>query len=119
MILVDTSVWIDHFRKGNAQLEEHLMNVEVSCHPYIIGELACGNFQSRSQILSLLLALPCVQDVEQAEFMVFLEKNRLMGIGLGFVDIHLLASAVVSDIPLWTLDTALRKAALRLKVCYG
>lgn len=111
MILVDTSVWISHLRYGAPHLKELLNNGEVSCHPFIIGELACGNLKNRSEILTLLHALPMAIMAEHTEVLEFIESHRLMGLGLGLIDIHLLASSLLSEISLWSLDKRLKKAA--------
>lgn len=111
MVLVDTSVWIEHFRSGTIGLEESLDSGRVVCHPFVVGELACGNLKNRSHILSLLATLPLVHMAEHEEVMRFIEANRLMGKGLGYIDIHLLASAVLTSVPLWTLDKRLNRAA--------
>jgi len=118
MILVDTSIWVSHFRSGNPRLETLLLNGEVACHPFIIGELACGNLKNGQEILSLLKALPAAMKAEHNEVLYFIEQHRLMGMGLGYVDVHLLASALLSTIPLWTKDKDLKKASLRLNVSY-
>ena len=91
MILVDTSVWIDHFRKSNANLQSLLMKGSVVCHELIIGELVCENFQNRKEIISLLQALPKVPQISFDEYLYFVEKRCLFGRGIGFIDIHLLA----------------------------
>jgi predicted nucleic acid-binding protein len=116
MVLVDTSVWVEHLRSGTIGLESPLNDGQVVCHPFIVGELACGNLKNRSQILSLLDTLPSAQFADHEEVMRFIETNRLMGKGLGYVDIHLLASAVLTDVPLWTLDKRLSKAAAALGI---
>ena len=116
MIIVDTSIWITHLRNGSRQLEKLLMQTEVMCHPFIIGELACGNLKNRDEIISLLKALPMAQTIAFEEFLFFVDQNQLMGKGLGFVDIHLLASAQLTGIPLWTEDKSLNSAAERLKL---
>jgi len=118
MILVDTSIWISHLREGNKQLEELLMNVQVICHPFIIGELACGNIKNRIEILSLLQALPLSKTIDFNEYLFFLDKHKLMGRGIGFVDIHLLASAQLTGIKLWTMDKRLNSAAAQLELAY-
>ena len=94
------------------------MDAEVICHPFIIGELACGNLKNRNEILSLLKSLPLAPTIEFDEFIFFIERNRLMGIGMGFVDVHLLASAKLSEIPLWTADKSLKSAATKLNLSY-
>jgi predicted nucleic acid-binding protein len=111
MILVDTSIWVTHLRDGNKQLEELLMDAQVMCHPFIIGELACGNIKNRYEIISLLKALPETEVVDFDEFLVFTDQNHLMGKGIGFVDIHLLASAKLAGVKLWTADKRLASAA--------
>jgi predicted nucleic acid-binding protein len=94
------------------------MNAEVACHPFIIGELACGNLTKRNEILSLLKSLPPAPIIEFDEYIFFIERNRLMGIGIGFVDVHLLASAKLIEIPLWTADKHLKSAAAKLGLNY-
>jgi predicted nucleic acid-binding protein len=118
MVLVDTSVWVAHLREGSPELERLLLDSEVVCHPYIIGELACGTLKNRNQILSLLQSLPLIQPVDYYELLHFIEINRLVGLGIGFVDVHLLASAKMAGISLWTLDRRLKSAAKKLKIAY-
>ena len=118
MVLVDTSIWIDHLRTGNRRLEILLLDSEVACHPYIIGELACGNLKNRDEILDLLQALPIAPTIAPDEFLFFVDQHRLMGLGIGFVDIHLLASALLSDLRLWTGDRRLRAAASTLGITF-
>ena len=118
MVLVDTSIWVNHLSKGDRHLESLLLEGEVACHPFIIGELACGNIRNRSEILSLLKTLPSTSTVDMTEYLFFIEKNRLFGVGIGFVDVHLLASAKLSGIPLWTADKKLKEAALHLRISY-
>ena len=111
MVLVDTSVWVSHLRETHAGLVHLLNDGEVACHPFIVGELACGNVKNRTAILSLLEALPMALLVEHQEVIAFIDNHDLMGKGLGYIDVHLLASAVLSGLPLWTLDKKLEKAA--------
>jgi predicted nucleic acid-binding protein len=111
MILVDTSVWVFHLRETHAGLADLLDNGKVACHPFIVGELACGNLKNRATILSLLEALPMAFLAEHEEVPAFIENHDLMGKGLGYVDVHLLASAVLTGLPLWTRDKNLGKAA--------
>jgi predicted nucleic acid-binding protein len=118
MVLVDTSIWVAFLRYGNKQLENLLMDSEVICHPFIIGELACGNLKKRDEILSLLKSLPLAPAIEFDEFLFFIERNRLMGSGIGFVDVHLLASAKLTGIPLWTADKRLKSVAAKLNLAY-
>ena len=118
MVLVDTSVWINHFHDDNPRLKTLLLEVEVACHPFIIGELACGSIKNRKEVLSLLDTLPVSDLVTDSEFHHFLEHNLLMGKGVGFVDIHLLASAKLARLPLWTQDKKLKKIARDLSLSY-
>ncbi len=118
MILVDTSVWITHLRQGSRKLEKLLMDAEVMCHPFIIGELACGNLKNRNEIISLLKSLPMAPTIEFDEFLFFVDRNQLMGKGVGFVDIHLLASAQLTGVPLWTADKKLKSAAGQLELTF-
>lgn len=118
MILVDTSVWVSHFRKGEIGLTALLNEGHVACHSFIIGEIACGNLENRSEILSLFQALPMAVQAGHEEVMEFIETHHLMGKGLGYIDMHLLASAVLTDLSLWTFDRRLIEAAAKLKRQY-
>ena len=118
MVLVDTSVWINHLRDGDRHLERMLFDGNVACHTHVIGELACGNLKNREEIISLLQALPLTSIVEFEEYLYFIAQNRLSGKGIGFVDIHLLASARLDQIPLWTADKRLNDAAAKLGLNY-
>ena len=118
MIIVDTSLWVVHLRKGHSHLEELLLEAEVACHPFIIGELACGNIQNRKELLALLQTLPMAPLVTMTELLHFIESNRVMGMGIGFVDVHLLAAARLSGMSLWSLDKKLIVAAKILDVAY-
>jgi predicted nucleic acid-binding protein len=111
MVLVDTSVWIDHFRRGNPGLVDQLNKPAVLCHPFVIGELACGILQNRTEVLELLQALPSAPVARQHEVLHLLQERHLYGRGLGWIDAHLLASARLMDCPIWTLDKTLAKAA--------
>jgi len=114
MVLVDTSVWVEHFRHGGIGLQELLYEGQVVCHPFIIGELACGNLKNRAQILAHLTALPTAHLAEHDEVMHFVEQYYLMGKGLGYVDVHLLSSAVLTNVSLWTIDKRLDKVSASL-----
>ncbi|MGD9194132.1 MAG: PIN domain-containing protein [Desulfobacterales bacterium] len=118
MILVDTSIWVTHLRQGNRQLEKLLIDGEVMCHPFIIGELGCGNLKNRNEIISLLQSLPTAPTIELDEFLFFIDRNQLMGKGVGFVDVHILASAQLAGVPLWTADKRLKSAADQLELTY-
>ena len=116
MTLVDRSVWVAHLRAGNVRLAELLRAGEVLCHPFVIGELACGNLRNRQAILVLLAALPQASVAAHGEVMTLLESSHLFGRGLGWVDLHLLTSALLSRCMLWTLDRPLQHTAAALKV---
>ena len=111
MVLVDTSVWVTHFRKGDVGLESLLQDGRVVSHPFIVGELACGNLRNRSAILPLLNDLPMATQAEHEEVMQFIEHYRLRGKGLGFIDMHLLSSALLMKVPLWTFDRKLSEVS--------
>jgi predicted nucleic acid-binding protein len=119
MVLVDTSVWVAHLRDGTIGLDSLLSDGHVVCHSLIIGELGCGNLQNRTEILSLLQDLPMALHAEHEEVLQFIEDHRLMGKGLGYIDVHLLASAFLTSAPLWTLDKRLYEASLMLRLDYG
>ena len=114
MVLVDTSVWIDHLRSGNAKLAALLNEGDVAIHLFIIGELACGNLKNRKEIISLLHALPHITKAADDEVLFFIEKHKLMGLGIGLIDLHLLASCKLGKSKLLTKDKRLRDAAGRL-----
>jgi predicted nucleic acid-binding protein len=118
MVLVDTSLWVAHLRHGHRDLASSLLKAEVVCHRFVIGELACGSIRNRNEVLSLLRSLPLAVEADHDEVMNFLERNQLMGKGLGLIDIHLMASAFLSGMPLWTLDNKLRREASRLGMAY-
>lgn len=118
MILVDTSVWVSHLRNGNSKLERLLNDGDVVCHPFIIGELACGNIKNRRVILSLISSLPMVDMIDNEEVLLFIEKKNLMGKGLGLIDVHLLATTLLSEAFLWTLDAKLQHEASILEIAY-
>lgn len=112
MILVDTSVWIDHFRGEDNGLRECLDRGIVLTHPFVIGELACGNLKNRNYILSMLSNLPTADEASDGEVIKFIEKRSLYGRGIGYIDMHLLASAALTaDARLWTMDIRLRGIA--------
>ncbi|MGK0173422.1 MAG: putative nucleic acid-binding protein [Gammaproteobacteria bacterium] len=117
MILVDTSVWIDHLRAGDAALSELLDSGQVFAHPFVVGELACGNLRQRTEILTSLAHLPSVPSSSDAEVRFLIESRALMGRGLGYIDMHLLASTLlVDEARLWTRDRRLRAVAEELRV---
>lgn len=116
MILVDTSVWIDHFRAADARLTNLLLDGQVLCHALVAGELACGNLRRRAEVLALLAALPQILTLASEDVIRFIDAHRLMGRGLGWVDVHLLASAYTARERLWTRDRRLREVAQHLGV---
>lgn len=115
MILVDTSVWIDHLRRGDAELSRSLDAALVLCHPFVLGELACGRLRDRETTLAALGDLPSAPLASHQEAMVFLNRYSLAGRGIGWVDVHLLAStALAGDAKLWTRDRRLAAVAADL-----
>jgi predicted nucleic acid-binding protein len=116
VILVDTSVWVDHLRGSDRQLAGLLLDEAVLCHPFVVGELACGALKRRAEILGLLRDLPQAPVVEHDEVLAFVEGHALMGSGLGWVDVNLLASATMAGGRFWTRDRRLAQAARRLGV---
>ena len=117
-MLVDTSVWVELFRRGHAGLATRLEAGVVVSHPFVIGELACGHLRARTTVLELLEAVPSCPVADHDEVLLMVDAHRLMAAGLGWVDMHLLAAALLSGARLWTLDRALALAAKRLKVEY-
>ena len=118
MILVDTSVWIAHFRKGSPGLLHLLEDGRVATHPFVIGELACGSLHRRDEIIRLLSTLPSSPVASHEEVLHLIESHHLMGTSLGYVDVHLLASAMMGRIRLWTLDQRLKNAASQLSIAH-
>jgi predicted nucleic acid-binding protein len=117
MILADTSVWIDHLRRGSPSLVEALEREEVMTHPFVIGELACGNLKNRREVLGLLAALPSTVVATGDETLHFIDERRLMGRGIGWVDVHLLASVMMTEsAQLWTRDKRLEAIAAELRI---
>jgi predicted nucleic acid-binding protein len=112
VILVDTSVWVNHLRCGLPRLATRLLEGEVLIHPWVMGELACGNLRHRRQILSLLQGLPAAVVASDEEVLLLIERDQLMGRGVGYVDVHLLASARLSRCRLWTQDRRLAAVAM-------
>ena len=119
MILVDTSVWIDHLRGGDERLVTLLNSGQVLMHPFVIGELACGNLRNRKEVLTLLKDLPKAPIATDNEVLFFIERHALMGRGIGYVDAHFLAAATLNESPrLWTRDKRLRTTADLLGFAY-
>lgn len=118
MVLVDSSVWIAHLRRGDSRLASLLEKGAVLGHPYIVGELACGNLGNREEILILLQSIPQAPLASHDEVLRFIDLQRLMGLGLSYVDVHLLASAFLASFPLWTFDRPLAAIAQNLAIAF-
>lgn len=118
MVLVDTSVWVYHLRQGNAELKRLLNTGQVICHQFIIGEIACGNIKNRTEILTLLRLLPMAIQAKHEEVIEFIENYKLMGRGLGYINMHLSASAKLTCVPLWTLDKKFNETNKELGISY-
>ena len=115
MILVDTSVWVDHLRTGDDQLADLLERRHVVIHPFVVGEIACGSLADRGLVLELLQDLPAAAVAESDEVLGFIDRHELHGKGIGYVDVHLLAAvALTGDTKLWTRDKRLLAAAQAL-----
>ena len=119
MVLVDTSVWIDYLRSEEPNLVYLLNENQVLVHPFVIGELALGDLRNREELLSLLGGLPETPVATDDEVLFFVERHRLMGRGIGYVDAHLLAAATLAGhMPLWTSDRRLLDVAAGLNLAY-
>ena len=116
MILVDSSVWFHHLKEGSKELQHVLENEEVLTHPFILGELTLGNYKNRREILDLLFALPLVAVASNEEALFLVERGRLHGKGIGWIDVNLIASSLLSRCHLWTYDRALMRESKRMKV---
>ena len=115
MIVVDTSVWVDHLRRGDAALADLLEAGHALIHPFVIGEIACGSLTKRRAVLALLQALPLATMAEPDEVLAFVDQRGLHGKGIGYVDVHLLASTLLTpSATLWTRDKRLSAAAQAL-----
>ena len=119
MILLDTSIWIDHLRQSDAQVVALLQADLVLAHPFVIGELACGNLKSRADILGLLSTLPQAGVALEHEVLFFIDRHKLMGLGIGYIDAHLLAATTLTEgAKLWTRDKRLDALAQQLDCAY-
>jgi hypothetical protein len=119
MILVDTSVWVDHLRSNDSALISALQAGTVLTHPFVVGELACGNLKNRGEVIALLQDLPAAPVATHAEALAFIEARSLMGRGIGYIDIHLLASAALAgDTRLWTRDRRLAGVAAGIQLAF-
>jgi len=120
VILVDTSVWVDHLRVGDAQLAVLLNSSQVLMHPFVVGELACGNLSNRAEVLALLGQLPRAAVATNEEALFFIERHELMGRGIGYVDAHLLAAVSLdAGTQLWTRDKRLLAVAGTMELTYA
>ena len=115
MILVDTSVWVDHLRHGDTFLADLLERGDVVMHPFVVGELACGNLKDRKNLLGLLQQLPMIPVAEPDEVLGYVGQHKLHGNGIGYVDVHLLASTHIGNAKLWTHDSRLKSVAQSLR----
>jgi len=114
VILVDTSIWIDHLRTGEPELSELLRDGQVLVHPWVTGELALGHLSRRSEILGLLQNLPQAIVATDDEVLTFIDKRHLFGLGIGYVDAHLLAATTLTTAArLWTRDKRLAVVAVQ------
>ena len=118
MILLDTSVWVDHLRRGDSLAIQVLESGQAAAHAFVTGELAGGNLKSRVRVIDLLKALPQLALATDDEVLYFIERHRLMGRGIGYVDAHLLAAVAIGGAQLWTRDRRLREIATELGVAY-
>jgi hypothetical protein len=119
VILVDTSVWVDHLRRGDPELMSLLNSNQVLMHPFVLGELACGNLINRAEVLALLGDLPRVVVATDEETLFFIERHALMGRGIGYVDAHLLAAvALDADSLVWSRDQRLQEVASALVLAF-
>ncbi len=116
MVLVDSSVWIDHLRRGNPVLRDLLNDSLALIHPFIIGELSCGGIKNRKKFFADLAELPLAVSAAHDEVLGLLHERELWQRGIGWIDTHLIASALLSRCQLWTLDASLRAAAISAKV---
>ncbi len=120
MILVDTSVWVDHLRSGEEKLAALLNGSQVLMHPFVLGKLACGNLRRRAEVLTLFRDLPQAIVASDEEVLFFIERHELMGRGMGYVDTHLLAAAALDGgAQLWTRDKRLYGLAEELGMAYA
>lgn len=116
MILVDTSIWIDHIRRPNSRVIGLLDAQQVCVHPWVVGELACGNLADRANTLYLLRSQPQVAVASDDEVLFFIEKHGIAGKGVGYLDMHLLAAAALGGVKIWTRDRRLREVAALLEL---
>ena len=118
MILVDTSLWVEHLRSGVPLLDDLLQSDRVVTHPFVFGELLCGNFRPGSDVLRLLSDLPALAVASDSEVVGLIRFRQLHGRGIGYLDAHLLASALLFDAQLWTRDTRLRAISAEAEIAF-
>lgn len=119
MILVDTSVWVQHLREGSAMLRKLLEQGQVLCHPFVIGEVALGNLKRREAVLGALEDLPKASVAREEEVLEYVSNRALFGLGIGYVDAHLLAAVELTpEALLWTRDKRLAEIAGRLSMAF-
>jgi predicted nucleic acid-binding protein len=116
VILVDTSVWADHWRSRLVELDRLLAADQVAMHPFVLGEIAMGYLNPRDEIMETLDSLPKIDSAEDAEALAFIKRHKLFGTGIGYVDVHLLAASVLNLTPLWTHDKRLHACADKLRL---
>jgi predicted nucleic acid-binding protein len=115
VILADTSVWVDHLRSGDRELSNLLNKGMIVMHPYVLGEIALGHLRNRTAILEHMSELPTAPKASDEEVLALIAQHSLHGIGLGLIDVHLLAAAtLMPPTLLWTRDRRLQKAASSL-----
>ena len=119
MILADTSVWVNHFRRASASFALRLETGEIAIHTLVLGELAMGNLRRRRETLAALHVLPRVKEGTGSECLSYLETHQLFGRGIGWNDVQLLVAAQLNHIPLWSLDQPLARAAEKLGLLYS
>jgi predicted nucleic acid-binding protein len=118
MILADTTIWIDHLRSPNTHLINLLHSISIGTHPMVIGELACGTLPKRDHFIREMRKLPQLVPASDDEVLYFIDRHKLMGRGIGYVDVHLLVSAKLNGMELWTRDMRLRESAAKLHIAY-
>jgi len=119
VILIDTSVWIDHLRSPSHEVNRLIENDRVLMHPMVIGELACGNMADRTRTLTKLKGFPDIHESSHGEVLALIESQTLMGTGVGYIDAHLICSALNEPgTAIWTQDSSLKKVASRLGLAY-
>jgi predicted nucleic acid-binding protein len=117
-LLVDSSVWIDHLHRPIAELIRVLEGEEIYVHPAVIGELACATLTRRNEVLTELMLLPELPDASFAELLALVDRRKLWGRGLSWVDVQLLGSVLLAEAKLWTHDRELGRVAEKLRIAH-